>query len=129
MPAFPHGPESKMASPERDRIAVPAIVKLLGILFGAVLVSAGVSGWLLHELGNRVSDNTSLAHANPLPAFAAPRLSSSPRVDIDAYRAEKRAQLESYRWIDRDRGIVAIPIARAMELLAQRGGESKGRAQ
>jgi hypothetical protein len=30
--------------------------------------------------------------------------------------AEQRTQLESYRWIDREQGIVEIPIERAMEL-------------
>jgi hypothetical protein len=31
--------------------------------------------------------------------------------------AEQEARLNSYRWIDRDKGIVAIPIERAAELV------------
>jgi hypothetical protein len=36
-------------------------------------------------------------------------------------RAAEEAQLHSYRWVDREAGIAAIPIERAMEILAQRG--------
>jgi hypothetical protein len=42
---------------------------------------------------------------------------------------EQREMLRSYRWVDRERGIVSIPIERAMELVAaestaqRRGGE------
>ncbi len=50
-----------------------------------------------------------------------PRLQSSPRSDFQAYRAAQLGQLNSYQWIDRNRGIVAIPIQRAIDLLAQRG--------
>ena len=32
-------------------------------------------------------------------------------------RTEQRRLLDEYRWIDEDRGIVAIPIERAMELV------------
>ncbi len=52
--------------------------------------------------------------------FPAPALQTDPAGDIAAYRREKRAELESYRWIDRGAGTVAIPVERAMELSAQR---------
>jgi hypothetical protein len=35
--------------------------------------------------------------------------------------AHKRAVLQSYGWIDADRGIVRIPIERAMEIVAAEG--------
>lgn len=53
-------------------------------------------------------------------SFPAPALQVDPARDIAAYEREKRAELDSYRWIDRSVGIVGIPIERAMELLAQR---------
>ncbi|HUC85551.1 MAG TPA: hypothetical protein VL970_10195 [Candidatus Acidoferrales bacterium] len=53
---------------------------------------------------------------------------TKPGVDIDddhaervALEAAQDAQLNSYGWVDRSNGIVRIPIARAMELLLQRG--------
>jgi len=34
---------------------------------------------------------------------------------------ETRRALESYGWVDRDRGIIRIPVRRAMEMLAESG--------
>lgn len=118
-----------MPAHERDRIAVPAVVKLLAALLGTILVSAALSAWLLQVLGKATGDNAAFAHADPLPAFAAPRLQPKPQLDIDDYRAAKRAQLETYRWIDREQGVVAIPIERAMELLARRSAAMNGPAR
>jgi hypothetical protein len=39
---------------------------------------------------------------------------------LRALRAEKHALLDEYRWIDRDKGIVRIPIERAMARLIAR---------
>jgi hypothetical protein len=50
-----------------------------------------------------------------------PRLSVKPGDELKALRAEEAKQLEGYDWIDREQGVVRIPIARAMEILAQRG--------
>jgi len=36
-------------------------------------------------------------------------------------RAEQSAVLNEYRWVDRENGVVAIPIERAMEILVERG--------
>jgi hypothetical protein len=36
-------------------------------------------------------------------------------------QAAEDSLLKSYGWIDRERGIVRIPIDRAIEILAQRG--------
>ncbi len=41
--------------------------------------------------------------------------------DYQEMRAAEEAQLHSYRWVDREAGIAAIPIERAMEILAGRG--------
>ena len=48
-------------------------------------------------------------------------LQSTPQEDLRAYRRAKAAALEGYHWIDRDAGVVQIPIERAMELLAAEG--------
>lgn len=50
-----------------------------------------------------------------------PRLQPNPGVDLEALRLREEPQLNSYGWIDRDRGIVRIPIDRAMKLVAERG--------
>lgn len=57
-----------------------------------------------------------------------PRLQSDPRQDLLRMRAEQDALLDTYGWVDRQAGIVHIPIGRAMELLAQRGLPSRAPA-
>jgi hypothetical protein len=56
----------------------------------------------------------------------APRLESNPSVDLETFRAAEEAKLNSYGWIDKDTGIVRIPIERAMDLIAQRGLPTRG---
>jgi hypothetical protein len=52
-----------------------------------------------------------------------PRLQVDPIGDLAALRAREAAQLNGYGWVDRQAGVVHIPIERAMELLvARRGG-------
>ena len=50
-----------------------------------------------------------------------PRLQTNPRQDLRDLRASEDAVLHSYGWVDKDRGIVRIPIDEAMKLTLQRG--------
>jgi hypothetical protein len=40
-------------------------------------------------------------------------------------RAAEDAALDSYGWVDKDAGIVRIPVDRAMEILAKKGLPSR----
>jgi hypothetical protein len=51
----------------------------------------------------------------------APRLQTDAPADLREMRARETAALESYGWVDRQKGIVHIPVERAMELLVERG--------
>ena len=55
----------------------------------------------------------------PLPP--APRLQQFPRNDIYQFRLDENALLERYGWMNRDAGIVHIPIEQAMRLTLERG--------
>ncbi len=59
------------------------------------------------------------AHGNPMPPE--PRLQESPRQDLKAMRKSEDWQLTHYSWVDKSKGIVAIPIERAIDILAQQG--------
>lgn len=59
------------------------------------------------------------AHGNPLPPE--PRLQPSPHKDLQAFRTREDWELSHYFWIDKAKGKVAIPIDRAMDILAARG--------
>ncbi len=59
------------------------------------------------------------ARQNPMPPE--PRLQASPRLDLKAMRVREDWELNHYYWIDKPAGIVAIPIERAMDIVAKRG--------
>jgi hypothetical protein len=50
-----------------------------------------------------------------------PNLQSLPNLDLTAFRAREESVLHSYGWIDKDAGVVRIPIEEAMRILAERG--------
>ena len=50
-----------------------------------------------------------------------PRLQMSPPVDMRKMRQDEDAVLHHYGWVDPDRGVVRIPIERAIDIIAGRG--------
>lgn len=85
-------------------LLTPATV--VGVLVGLVLALAMAGG--MFWIGNR-----NLKKSAELPEAKEPTLRELAVVD--------ERELTSYGWIDRQRGIVRIPIGRAMELLANEG--------
>ena len=59
------------------------------------------------------------ANARELPPT--PRLQVRPQQDLRSLRQAAQTRLGSYGWVDQQKGIVHIPIDRAMDLLLQRG--------
>jgi hypothetical protein len=51
----------------------------------------------------------------------APLLQTDPSVDLKDFRAEEEARLNSYGWIDRDKGIVHMPLDEAMKQILEKG--------
>jgi hypothetical protein len=96
----------------------------VGLALMLVLVWAGM-WWLLGYFGRIQSLGPpatpfELQQASRLPPL--PRLQVDPVEDLYQVRAQQRGALDSYGWVDRSQGIVHIPIARAMELILERGG-------
>jgi hypothetical protein len=50
-----------------------------------------------------------------------PRLQTTPYVDLKAFTASEDEVLTTYAWVDKEKGVVRLPIARAIELVAERG--------
>ena len=50
-----------------------------------------------------------------------PRLQITPAQDLYQFRESEHDLLHSYEWVDKDKGVVRIPIDRAIDLLAERG--------
>ena len=50
-----------------------------------------------------------------------PRLQTNPRQDLADLRAAEDQTLTTYGWVDRNAGVVRIPVEEAMKLAIQRG--------
>lgn len=58
----------------------------------------------------------------------APQLETTPVLQLQRERAAEDEMLNSYGWIDKEHGIVRIPIAKAIDLLAEKGLPSRSQA-
>jgi hypothetical protein len=107
----------------------PARVPLIAIagVFALIAVVGGAAAGLIGLFDLRAPPDrataTQAARLQPPP----PRLETDPAADLAAVQARARARLAGYGWADRDRGLVRIPIDRAMALQAAGGwGEQTG---
>jgi hypothetical protein len=92
--------------------------RLIGALALGVAAFLAVTPFLLLAIYPGSGHATRISEQRAPPE---PRLQVAPKADLERLRITERAQLESYGWVDRDRGITHIPIERAMTLLGDRG--------
>jgi hypothetical protein len=96
---------------------------IVGTLVGVWILSGFVYLYFVFLAHQRaVSSPSPLpieVHGNPMPPE--PRLQASPREDLKAMRTREDWTLNHYSWIDRPKGVVEIPIERAIQMVAQRG--------
>ena len=55
----------------------------------------------------------------------APQLEETPALDLEREQAAEQELLHTYGWIDKQAGVVRLPIDRAIDLMAQRGLPSR----
>lgn len=109
---------------ERD-VDVRAITKF-GLGIAAGLIVAIFLTWFLFD---RFAAQATLHSPQPDPMAAQnprkeppePRLQPKPVMDLKEFRAGEDAILTSYGWVDPEKGVVRIPVDRALELVAKEG--------
>lgn len=112
--------------PVQEPDAVPGRSGALWVV-GTVLAVAlltGVSWGLLRAFGGGAGEATSReagAEAGGVPAAARHGPFGRGPVPTGPDPAT-RARIGTYRWIDREAGVVAIPVEKAMELMVRTGG-------
>jgi len=102
----------------------PGYIAFFGIGLSVVLVIAVV-------IASLIVHYKTVQHARqdtPIPRLAREREATpGTPLQVDAanelrrVRAAEQAVLKSYGWVDKDAGIVRIPVDRAMEILAKKG--------
>jgi len=58
-----------------------------------------------------------------------PRLQVHPKLDLEKYLDAENRILTTYGWVDKQNGVVRIPIDRAMDLLLERGLPARSAAE
>jgi hypothetical protein len=53
--------------------------------------------------------------------FPQPRLEENERTQLYQVIGDQDRKLATYNWVDKDKGVVQIPIDRAMDLIVERG--------
>ena len=91
---------------------------------GAVLINLAI--WVIYVQFSKAADRAypreyPLAHVGAPPLPPEPRLQARPREDLQRLRAEEHRLLDSYGWADATRGVVRIPIDRAMAMTVEQG--------
>jgi hypothetical protein len=66
------------------------------------------------------ADTRTVSHEDT-QAFPQPRLEESERSQLRQFTEDQDRKLATYNWVDKDKGLVQIPIDRAMELIVERG--------
>ena len=110
---------------EHSDVNIRAILAFLG----ALLVVAAVVHLLIYLLFGYFSgrEGVQVPAAYPLAAGQGhreppePRLQTDPRQDLADLRAREDELLGSYGWVDKNAGVVRIPIEAAMKLTLERG--------
>jgi hypothetical protein len=74
----------------------------------------------LSPMATAETDTRLVTHSD-IRTFPEPRLEENERTELRSYSEEEQDRLSTYDWVDRSKGVVRIPIDRAMELIVQRG--------
>lgn len=92
----------------------------------AMVISAGIVYGTFQIFEGQMQARDAAAQRFPLAAGRvqeppAPRLQTQPFKDVYLLRQSEALTLGSYAWVDRDNGVVRVPIQEAMRLTIERG--------
>src|SRR5262245_36401145 len=117
-----HNPEVRHE--ESDVNIVGIFMFGAGLLASLIIVSLVVGGLFKYFDGREARQPTpefplAVTQENRLPPE--PRLQTNPRQDLADLRAREEQALTGYSWVDRNAGIVRIPIDEAIKKTLERG--------
>jgi hypothetical protein len=109
---------------EESDINVRAIIWFVVVL-GGVVLSMNVSMWGMFKVLQHF-ERKNEPYVTPLARPAGetppePRLQTVPWTDLHTFRAEQERSLHGYGWVDEKLGVAHVPIAKAKEMLLQKG--------
>jgi len=105
---------------ETSDINVWAVGKFGIALAGVTVLSLVLLFGLMKYFQSRETPEV-MKPLDPAAMFPQPRLQTKPIPDLRTFRTDEEKVLDTYGWVDQPKGIVRIPIGRAIDVLAQRG--------
>ncbi len=117
-PTEPHAPDEPVGAGSgyepRDASTRPVVVT--GFFLFMLMLFGFAGGAFFYtsftELEEAARPRPSPVYQRDIPGGA--RLQSDPEVERENYVAAQRDFLDSYGWVDHDRGVVHVPVERAM---------------
>lgn len=116
-------PKNGRGGHERRDVTFKPLVIAAVVLVVALVVAVFGMERLFDYLAAREarrSEPASPLAASRRQAPPEPRLQTAPIEDLLKLRAHEESVLDTYGWVDREGGVVRIPIERAMELTLER---------
>jgi hypothetical protein len=115
---------------QKDVDVVSIFLVAITLLLGGALICFVIWGFVRFLAAKDVAEaaqpnGTTVEGA----VFPSPSLQVEPPADLEKLRVNEERRLNSYAWIDPANGFVRIPIARAMQLMIERGLPEVGRNQ
>jgi hypothetical protein len=104
------------------------VIFVIVLVVCGVVISGGVWAMyrsLIREASRPATAEFPLATAAMRRLPPEPRLQTDPRDDLASMRRNEDRALTSYGWVDRNAGVVRIPIDVAMRLTVERGLPSR----
>src|SRR5690349_22300920 len=101
---------------EPDATNWKALLAIAGAVLLLLVVAFGMVLWFYKAA---VPDRAALVPQH----FPSPQLMQDETDELRRVNAEQRARLEGYRWVDRGKGLIAIPIGEAMHMIAAKGAD------
>jgi hypothetical protein len=98
-------------------------IALVLLCIASLAILFGVFRYLMADVGGKLPEKELNVDARQLPVE--PRLQRSPILDLQRFKAAEDQILTGYGWVDQQKGVVHIPVDRAMDILAQRGLPSR----
>ncbi len=106
------------------------------IFVGALLLTGIVTAGIVWGIADFMRSSAIEAHGparHPLAQARVepptPRLQVVPSKDIASYRSEIAQTLTTYGWVQREAGVVRLPVERALELVLKEGLDTRSLPQ
>jgi hypothetical protein len=118
-----------MIHPPQESDAVPGRwISMVGFGLIIVIVACALTAVGIEACGMRARDRQQAAEGPPIPADINAVETRPFSVEAQGLEANQVAeqQLSTFGWIDRDRGVVHVPITVGFQLLLQKQGAAAG---